>query len=119
MSRKIILLIILVLMTGTIVACNKNIAPTAIPENNGYDQQADSTANDAAGSDVSKGPPVEEYYDPNQPELKIKMIYVTSTGITYHRAGCRYLANDKIAMSLDEARAEGYTPCPLCKPPEQ
>ncbi|MCD8396131.1 MAG: Ig-like domain-containing protein [Lachnospiraceae bacterium] len=43
-------------------------------------------------------------------------VYVTETGSKYHQAGCRYLADSKIAISLSEAIAAGYTPCSVCNP---
>ena len=45
-------------------------------------------------------------------------VYVTKTGKKYHREGCRYLSHSKIPMSLKDAKAEGYTPCLVCRPPE-
>ena len=45
-------------------------------------------------------------------------VYVTRTGKKYHRSSCRYVRSGPIAMSLAEAKAKGYTPCKVCKPPE-
>ncbi|MDQ1274037.1 MAG: competence protein ComEC [Planctomycetota bacterium] len=45
-------------------------------------------------------------------------VYITDTGSKYHRDGCRYLSKSKIAISLDEAKSQGYTPCSVCKPPQ-
>jgi competence protein ComEC len=47
---------------------------------------------------------------------KTTTVYVTRTGKKYHRAGCRYLSQSKIPMSLAEA-AKHYGPCSVCKPP--
>lgn len=44
-------------------------------------------------------------------------VFVTKTGECYHVSGCRYLANSRIAMTLKEAKAEGYRPCSVCDPP--
>ena len=44
-------------------------------------------------------------------------VYVTNTGTKYHRDGCKYLAKSKIAISLADAKAQGYGPCSVCKPP--
>ncbi len=44
-------------------------------------------------------------------------VYITATGTKYHRDGCRYLEESKIAISLSEAKAQGYTPCKVCNPP--
>jgi hypothetical protein len=43
-------------------------------------------------------------------------VYVTRTGKLYHRDGCQYLRQSKIAMSLAEA-AKRYGRCSVCKPP--
>lgn len=41
-------------------------------------------------------------------------VYVTKTGKKYHNDGCSSLKKSKIAMSLSETEAEGYTPCKNC-----
>lgn len=43
-----------------------------------------------------------------------EIVYVTNTGKKYHRDGCGYLSQSKIAISLDDAKARGYTPCSRC-----
>ena len=45
-------------------------------------------------------------------------VYITRTGKKYHRGGCRYLRRSKYSISLKDAKAEGYTPCSVCHPPE-
>ncbi len=45
------------------------------------------------------------------------IVYITKTGRKYHSAGCRYLKSSSIPIKLSEAKAEGYTPCSVCKPP--
>ncbi len=44
-------------------------------------------------------------------------VYVTDSGSKYHVAGCRYLSHSANALTLCDAKAEGYTPCSVCKPP--
>lgn len=44
-------------------------------------------------------------------------VYITNTGEKYHKSGCQYLSQSKIAISLAEACNKGYTPCSVCKPP--
>jgi hypothetical protein len=41
-------------------------------------------------------------------------VYVTNTGSKYHRAGCRYLKQSRIPISLEEAEAQGYSACSVC-----
>ena len=43
-------------------------------------------------------------------------VYVTNTGLKYHRGSCRWLYASKIPMSKKEAVAEGYEPCKVCRP---
>jgi len=55
-----------------------------------------------------------------QPQRKTEevTVYVTKTGKKYHRESCRSLSKSKIPISLKDAKAKGYTPCKVCKPPE-
>ena len=46
------------------------------------------------------------------------IVYITATGECYHRAGCRYLSKSCIPITLAKAKAEGYRPCKVCKPPQ-
>jgi len=45
------------------------------------------------------------------------VVFITRTGEKYHRDGCRYLSKSKISISLKDAKARGYTPCSVCRPP--
>ena len=51
-----------------------------------------------------------------QAQKQEQTVYITKTGKKYHRAGCRYLSHSKIPISLKEAKANGYTPCSVCRP---
>lgn len=42
-------------------------------------------------------------------------VYITATGSKYHSGWCQYLSNSKIAISLNAAKAQGYTPCSVCR----
>ena len=53
-----------------------------------------------------------------QQSNQTQTVYITRTGKRYHRDGCRYLASSKIPISLKDAKANGYTPCKVCHPPE-
>ena len=53
-----------------------------------------------------------------QTQTKEQTVYITKTGKKYHRATCRYLSRSKIAVSLKDAKANGYGPCSVCKPPQ-
>ena len=45
-----------------------------------------------------------------------RTVYVTKTGSCYHRSSCSCLSKSKIAISLKEAKAQGYRACSRCKP---
>jgi Predicted hydrolase (metallo-beta-lactamase superfamily) len=45
-------------------------------------------------------------------------VYVTNTGEKYHTDGCQYLRKSKIAITLKDAKSQGYTPCSKCHPPQ-
>ncbi|WP_224994314.1 hypothetical protein [Cesiribacter sp. SM1] len=47
----------------------------------------------------------------------LQTVYVTKTGSKYHEDGCRYLSKSKIETTVKDARAKGYEPCKVCKPP--
>lgn len=42
------------------------------------------------------------------------IVYVTKTGKKYHKAGCSYLKESKIEMTLENAKNRGYTACSKC-----
>lgn len=44
-------------------------------------------------------------------------VYITKSGKSYHLEGCSSLSKSKIAISLEDAKKEGYAPCSRCKPP--
>lgn len=48
------------------------------------------------------------------------LVYVTASGKKYHTADCSTIAKSttKRAITLKEAKAEGYTPCKICNPPD-
>ncbi len=54
--------------------------------------------------------PSEQSPSPAQSET----VYITQTGKKYHRAGCRHLQKSQIPISLDDAKAKGYTACKSC-----
>jgi len=45
------------------------------------------------------------------------VVYITKTGKKYHNKGCWHVSGGAIPICLSEAKARGYTPCKVCKPP--
>ena len=57
------------------------------------------------------------YYDSDySEENNTYTVYITENGSKYHKDGCRYLWNSKIAIDINDAIAEGYEPCSVCNP---
>lgn len=44
------------------------------------------------------------------------IVFITRTGSRYHLGSCRYLRKSKLPIDIEDAKAEGYTPCKVCKP---
>jgi hypothetical protein len=63
-------------------------------------------------------PVVAQRWTVAQQNSQTQTVYITRSGKKYHSDGCRYLAGSKIAISLKDAKAKGYTACKVCHPPE-
>ena len=46
------------------------------------------------------------------------IVYTTDTGSKYHRNSSRTLKDSKYETTLEKAKAQGYTPCGICNPPQ-
>lgn len=44
------------------------------------------------------------------------LVFITLSGDKYHTADCVYISDTPIALTLEQALAEGYTPCSRCCP---
>ncbi len=51
---------------------------------------------------------------PSSGQSTSQTVYITNTGSKYHRAGCQYLRQSQIAISLEKAKSQGYTACSRC-----
>lgn len=74
-------------------------------------QNAEATQMQATAEAAQEAQTAEQ---PAQDDAATETVYVTKSGKKYHHDGCQYLKKSKIAISLDEAVAEGYTPCSKC-----
>ncbi|MCX6364596.1 MAG: hypothetical protein NTW58_10600 [Actinobacteria bacterium] len=43
-------------------------------------------------------------------------VYITDTGVKYHRKGCRSLAKSHYKKTLSWVKSRGYKPCKVCNP---
>lgn len=92
MKRIIFILLLLVLVSG----CSKNIEKTAVVKN---DSQMF----------VAKT-------DEDQHSFSNEYVYITKTGKMYHKENCRYVAESKIKIEINEAKSYDYIPCSVCMP---
>ncbi len=52
------------------------------------------------------------------PKVSDIMVFIARSGDKYHRDGCKFLGKGKTAITLAEAKENGYLPCPVCNPPQ-
>lgn len=45
------------------------------------------------------------------------IVYITRTGIRYHKGSCWHLRRSRMPVDIEDAKGRGYTPCRVCKPP--
>ena len=74
-------------------------------------------ANQLPSAAAQQNPPAPAPQNPKDTAPK-NIVYVNRESLVYHRAGCEYLNKNRRAISLDDARVTGYTPCSLCRPPK-
>lgn len=51
---------------------------------------------------------------PTSPAVSAGKFYVTKSGSKYHIGTCSFLSKSKIAITMEQIKAEGYTPCSRC-----
>ncbi|MDO4799173.1 MAG: hypothetical protein Q4A52_01495 [Bacillota bacterium] len=47
-------------------------------------------------------------------DFEEETVYITNTGVKYHRDGCFHLRKSKYGIPMDEAKARGYEACKNC-----
>lgn len=110
---------VLVLFAAMLLT-NKGSAPSASPsgETKVYISYGQSRSPSPAKS-AAASPSVKLSPSPSAgPSGGDVAVYVTRTGSKYHKSGCQYLRQSKIATTLSEAKADGYTACSRCGPPK-
>jgi hypothetical protein len=43
-------------------------------------------------------------------------VYITKTGVKYHRGDCPHLRKSKIPITKGDAKKKGYGQCEICRP---
>ncbi len=98
MCRTVCVLLLVAVLVGPVMST----AACGLPE--GCTQSPTSTPSEEGGNGDGDGDG--------------ERVYITATGDCYHRAGCQYLSSSSQAISLDEARELGKSPCSVCDPPQ-
>ena len=58
--------------------------------------------------------PTEPPYSAIQPPQNEAIVYITPTGKKYHEAGCAFLSDTAVPVTLEQALLEGREPCARC-----
>jgi len=73
------------------------------------------TGGDGKGTEEKGGEPVYDYK--SKPTLTdADTVYITKTGVKYHRDDCPHLRKSKIPMTKGDAKKKGYGQCDICRP---
>lgn len=99
------------LSTEGIVADSASPTETAAPPT---EAASDFIAAPTAPAATTAPPTTQPTTEAPAPPASGDTVYVTNSGTKYHRSGCSYLSHSKIAISLSDAKAQGYTPCSRC-----
>ena len=96
---------------GTIVFTSDTKTITIDKKSSNLQQQAPPASSKAT---------ISQKADATTTENDNTLVYVTASGKKYHLAGCSTIAKSttKHAITLKEAKAEGYTACAICHPPQ-
>lgn len=106
---------------GTIIFTSDAKTITVNKKSSSIKEQAPPSSAPAAVAAAPQQPaPAEKKPEVTAPATNNKSVtvYITKTGEKYHTGGCRYLKKSKIAISLEDAQAQGYSPCSVCDPPQ-
>ena len=76
--------------------------------------EAQAAAQEQAQAEAAAQAPAAQEQPADQEADATETVYVTKSGKKYHHAGCQYLKKSQIPISLEEAVAQGYTPCSKC-----
>ncbi len=107
------------LMAAQINLCRTDLQGTVVITSDGSDLDV-SYEGEAGESELSASPDAASETQQTQtadPDISTQ-VHITRTGEKYHSAGCQYLSNSDIPISLADAKAQGYTPCSRCHPPQ-
>lgn len=105
---------------GTIIFTSDAKTITVNKKSSSIKEQAPPSSAPAVAAAPQQPTPAEKKPEVTAPATNNKSVtvYVTKTGGKYHTGGCRYLKKSKIAISLEDAQAQGYGPCSVCHPPQ-
>ncbi len=124
MKKTVIILLSVILSISMLFGCS-NTQPVASVSTAAIEQTATSAPSSTPTISLTPAPTVSATSTPEATQLleeqeqepTSETVYITKTGEKYHRDGCQYLSKSQIEISLEDAIAQGYTPCSVCDPP--
>ena len=76
------------------------------------------TGRPAAQPPPTDSKPKEAPKQADTPQADEPIVFISPTGAKYHTRDCRHRTENSTAVPLSEAKAQGYEPCKVCRPPE-
>ncbi len=116
-TAVVLLILLLAISLTALIGCGeKKEAGTTVEETSPKTTTTQTQAQTSPVVPIETQPVVTS---PPPPPAEV-MVVLTRTGEKYHNAGCQYVVNktDTRTVPLSQAKAEGYTPCSVCGPPQ-
>ena len=102
--KKVLSLLLVFVMAFALCSCETN-EETSTEGQNGFAETSE-TVNEQRNT-------VDENAD-----ISSEIVYLTRTGVKYHKNGCQHLSISKMETTLGDAKAKGLKPCSRCNPPQ-
>jgi len=103
--------------SGTIQSSGVDTPPiTQVSESTTHQTNVSVTADQVVTPPPAEVTKINDSIQESKPASQGQIVYITNSGKKYHDAGCRYLKS-QTAINLIDAKAQGYTPCGVCDPP--
>lgn len=98
---------------------NTSMAVGTNDSGQGYQDESQNQADNTQATSSTKAEATTQKEEPdnNSGDSSTYIVHITNTGEKYHSAGYQYLKKSDIEVTLDSAKAQGYTPCSKCNPP--
>ena len=93
---------------------NKITEPAVTENGEGFFYEENYTTNNVAADTAPDAPTKPQTTTAPSSVVSSGKYYVTRSGSKYHIGSCSFLSKSKIAITMEQIKAEGYTPCSRC-----